>query len=141
MKNLFKWLLLVVAFGWAASLGARAEHPHYLHALSDLRFARACITSGEMGPRGHYVVEQIDLAINDIKTASIDDGKPLQDHPPIDANIDFHGRFHRALELLDSAHADVNREEDNDFARGLKHHALKHIDRARDILHEIISSW
>src|SRR5271155_4260914 len=113
MNNLLKSLLLVVAFGWAASVTARADHPAYLHALSDLRLARAYVTYGNAGQQGSYVIEEIDRAINDIKAASIDDGKPLDDHPPIDANLDFHGRYHRALDLLDHAHHDVNQEEDN----------------------------
>jgi len=68
--------------------------------------------------------------ICEIKRASIDDGKNLADHPPIDARLDYRGRLHRALELLHKAHKDVKQEEDNDFARGLQHRSLLHIDAA-----------
>ena len=141
MHKLLRSLLLVLSLGLAASVSAHAEHPAYLHALSDLRLARAYVSSGEVGNRGAKVIEQIDLAINDIKNASIDDGRALNDHPPVDATLDFHGRFRRALDLLDHAHHDVNQEEDNGFAKGLKHHALEHIDKAHEILKNIVSGW
>jgi hypothetical protein len=128
-----------MVFGLAASLTARADHPAYLHALSDLRLARAYVYSGDNVPQ--YVIAEIDRAINEIKLASIDDGKSLDDHPPIDATLDFHGRFHRALDLLDHAHHDVNQDEDNIFARGLKHRALEHIDRAHHALRDIVARW
>jgi hypothetical protein len=141
MNNLLKSLLLVLALGLAGSLSARADHPEYLHALSDLRLARAYISEGDVGHRGDYVIQEIDEAIGEIKAASIDDGKPLEDHPPIDATLDFHGRFHRALDLINHAHGDVDQEEDNGFAQGLKHRALHHIDKARDTLRDIITGW
>ena len=141
MNNILKSLLLVIAFGFAASLSARADHPAYLHALSDLRLARAYVSYGNVGQQGSYVIAEIDRAINEIKVASIDDGKGLGDHPPIDATLDFHGRFHRARDLLDHAHRDVNQEEDNDFAQGLKHRALEHIDKAHRTLSDIIAGW
>src|SRR5262249_39006582 len=71
-----------------------------------------------------------DEAIRDIKEASIDDGKDLRDHPPIDAALDWPGRLRRSIELLRKARADVNEEEDNNFARGLKRRAVEHIDNA-----------
>src|SRR5579862_5310722 len=81
--------------------GARAdtpgEHPHYLRALSDLRYARAWLTAlGENNVMGREMdaVVNIDKAIADIKRASIDDGKDLKDHPPVDANLKHKGRLH-----------------------------------------------
>jgi hypothetical protein len=141
MHNLLKSLFVVLTLGLAVSLNARADHPAYLHALSDLRLARAYVSSGDASNRGAHVIEQIDLAINDIRNASIDDGKALNDHPPVDATLDFRGRFRRALDLVGHAHHDVNQEEDNGFARGLKHHALEHIDKAHEILKNIVASW
>jgi len=141
MNHLLKSLLLVVGFAFAASATARADHPAYLRALSDLRLARAYVAEANSGDRGAFVVEEIDKAIGEIKAASIDDGKNPGDHPPIDANLDFHGRFHRALDLLNHAHQDVNQEEDNGYAQGLKSRALMHIDKAHRTLKDIISSW
>ena len=52
--------------------------------------------------------------------------------------MDRKGRYHRALELLDKAHEDVAREEDDSWARGLRNRALHHIDEAHRIVDHII---
>ena len=75
-------------------------------------------------------IKEVDAAIHEIKEAAIDDGKNLQDHPPVDAKADYAGRLHRALELLRKAEKDCHEEEDNNFARGLQKRALQHIKEA-----------
>jgi hypothetical protein len=75
-------------------------------------------------------VREIDAAIREIKEAAIDDGKNLEDHPPVDLKADYAGRLHRALELLRKAEKDCSEEEDNNFARGLKKRAQEHIRAA-----------
>jgi len=117
----------------ASPAPAGREHPAYLHALSDLRDARAHLErpdGGERREQERKAIEEIDAAIFEIKRASIDDGKNINDHVPVDAHLDWPGRLHRAVELLDKAHSDVAREEDNRFADGLQARALEHIDRA-----------
>ncbi len=42
------------------------------------------------------------------------------------------------MELLDKAHDDIDRHESDDWARGLKHRALHHIDEARKAVHHAI---
>ena len=117
--------------------GARAdtpgEHPHYLHALSDLRTARAWLTAaGENNVMGREMdaVVNIDKAIGDIKRASIDDGKDLKDHPPIDAKLKHKGRLHRAEALIVSARKDLQFEEDDKKALGWRKEAIKHVNEA-----------
>ena len=109
------------------------EHPHYLHALSDLRSARAWLTAGGennvMGREMDAVVN-IDKAIGEIKRASIDDGKDLKDHLPIDANLKHKGRLHKAMALLTSARKDLQYEEDDKRALGWRRAALKHVNEA-----------
>jgi hypothetical protein len=78
----------------------------------------------------HTAIEAIDRAIAEIKRAAIDDGKPLEDHPPVDAREPFAGRLHKALAALRAARADGDRVEDNAFASGLKARAVHHIDEA-----------
>jgi hypothetical protein len=121
---------------------ARADHPAYLHALTDLRAARAHLAR----PAGVMVkwdenraIREIDAAIKEIKGAAIDDGKPLEDHPPIDVAMDWKGRLHHSLELVQKSYDDVNKQEDNAFARGLKHRALEHMQGAINALHEGIT--
>jgi hypothetical protein len=118
----------------AGSSNAFDQHPYYLHALSDLRAARWMI---EHRP-GNWVqtqdeieaVRRIDAAINEIKKASIEDGKNLEDHPPVDELADHNGRLHKALEFLRKARQDISHDEDNVFAQGLQARAYGHIDGA-----------
>lgn len=110
------------------------KHPYYLHALSDLRTAR-WLLQHRPGDRAvttqeKVAIQQIDGSINDIKKASIDDRKNIQDHEPVDVPNDHLGRLHKAEEILNKAHSDVAQEEDDRAARGLKHRSLQHIDAA-----------
>jgi hypothetical protein len=118
------------------------RHPAYLHALTDLRHARAHlerVTPNErMDREEEHAIAEIDKAIAEIKQAAIDDGKNLNDHPPVDAHLGHAGRYHRALELLDKAHRDLSEEEDDRFAHGLRHRALEHIDGAHHIVERLI---
>jgi len=111
-----------------------ARHPAYLHALADLRQARANLERRGGGFDLRWdeqtAIQQIDAAIREIKNAAIDDGKNLQNHPPIDTMIDYPGRLHRALELLHKAVRDCQEEEDNSFARGLQARAIGHVREA-----------
>jgi hypothetical protein len=117
-------------------------HPAYLHALTDLRHARAHLDkltpSDRIDDEEQHAIDEIDKAIGEIKHASVDDGKNLNDHPPVDVHMDRKGRYHRALELLDKAHNDIAREEDDSWARGLRNRALHHIDEAHRIVDHII---
>lgn len=113
---------------------SRPQHPAYLHALSDLRAARWMI---EHRP-GNWVqtmdeqqaVNRIDAAINEIKQASVDDGKNLNYHPSVDEISDQPGRLHAALDYLRKAREDISHEEDNGWAQGLQARAYNHIDGA-----------
>ncbi len=118
------------------------RHPAYLHALTDLRHARAHLESPtatyHMDKEEQHAIEEIDKAIDEIKRASIWDGKNLNDHPPVDAHMDRAGRFRRAMELLDKAHNDIAREEDDPAVRGLRNRAIHHIDEAHHIVDHLI---
>ncbi|MBV8464890.1 MAG: hypothetical protein JO218_02995 [Burkholderiales bacterium] len=119
-----------------------AEHPAYLHALSDLRAARWLIAHrpGDARVSGDedVAITRIDETINEIKHAAIDDGKNLDDHPPIDERLDHKGRLHRADELLGKAHSDIAREEDDPATRGLRDRAIHHLDDAIHATHQAI---
>jgi hypothetical protein len=125
-----------------ASLDHKGKHPYYLHALSDLRDARGYLdklgADDQVDNDSAAAIREIDAAIGDMKKASIDDGKDLHDHVHIDAHLKRTDRFHKAIELLDKGHQDVNQEEDDPAARGLKERSLQHIDVAhRDVDHAI----
>ncbi len=117
------------------------EHPHYIHALSDLRLARAILDRQQEWNvmRDQYAaIEEIDHAIGELKRASIDDHKDLRDHPPIDTYLDYRGRLHRAMELLDSVERDLHAEEDNYAALGWRDAAIHHVNDARGAVHRAI---
>jgi len=123
--------LFAAAPTWADSPG---KHPAYLHALSDLRDARAHLehlSSDPIDQEEEHAIAQIDKAIGEIKHAAIMDGKDIQDHMPVDAHMVRDGRFHKALELLDKAKQDVSGEEDQPDTQGLQLRVLHHIDEAR----------
>ena len=118
------------------------RHPAYLHALTDLRHARAHLenlaATHHMDKEEQHAIDEIDKAIGEIKHAAIDDGKNLNDHPPVDAGLDRTGRFRRAQQLLDKAYSDIAREEDDPSVRGLRDRALHHIDEAHHIVDKLI---
>ncbi len=118
------------------------RHPAYLHALSDLRDARAHLDrltpSDRLDSEEEHAIREIDAAIAEIKHAAIDDGKNVSDHMPVDAHGGRRGRYHKALELLDRAHHDISEKEDDEFAHGLRHRALQHIDEAHRIVDHLI---
>jgi hypothetical protein len=77
-------------------------------------------------------MERIDRAIAEIKRASIDDRKDLNDHPPADPTWNRVGRIRKAAELLQSVERDLKFEEDNDAALGWRAAALQHTHSALD---------
>jgi len=120
------------------------NHPYYLHALSNLRAARWQI---EHRP-GNWqqtvdevdAVKRIDETINEIKKASIDDHKDINDHPQQAEVPDHIGRLHKAADFLRDARADINKEEDNGNAQGLQARALKHLNEAIHLVEKAIKA-
>ncbi|MGD0940595.1 MAG: hypothetical protein ABR905_12900 [Terracidiphilus sp.] len=144
MRKNFRGVLLAVGvLTLFASATMKAQevpgpHPHYLHALSDLRAARHYLNDGwAWGPVKHddkEAIKEIDAAIDEIKRAAIDDGKGLNDPFPIDTHLSAHDRFRKANELLWSAHNDLSKAEDVPESRGLRDRAILHIDEAHRIV-------
>ncbi len=124
--------MFLAAPSWADNPG---KHPAYLHALSDLRDARAHLETVGAGDvvaqEAMHAVEHIDKAIGEIKKAAIMDGKSIQDHVPVDAHLERTGRFHKSLELLDKARQDVSGEEDQPDTMGLQQRVKHEIEEAR----------
>lgn len=138
MKFQYVKVLVSLALGITAPLAATAQqlpgkHPGYLHALTDLRTARWFLfhQPGDSKVSGSedVAITEIDAAIGEIKKASIDDGKDLNDHPNVD--VKEHGsKLLRAIETLKKSKEDISKEEDNPEARELRRKAHEHIDRA-----------
>ena len=113
-----------------AQTPAAAGHPHYTQALIDLRLARALLMVPDDTPAKKFAttaVGDIDQAMAEIKRASIDDGKSLDDHPPIDANVSHRDRLHEIQALVESADRDLKAEEDDKAALGWRARAVKDV--------------
>jgi hypothetical protein len=130
----------------APAAPAPGAHPAYLHALSDMRVARALLR-GWTNPLIFSLVQQavteIEGAINDITEAAISDGKNIDDHPSIDGTMPNRDRLVRSWELLNRAYSDIDQRETNPADLGLRSKALGHISKARQDLNEArrIARW
>jgi hypothetical protein len=147
MNRLGKSVLLIAAAVFVSPV-AQAQmpgpHPAYLHALSNLRSARAHLqrpagVKMQVAWDENVAIREIDGAIKEIKDASIDDGKGLNDHPPV-TMMEWGGRLHKTLDLLRAARHDVEGDEDNNFARGLRRRAFEHIDAAINFVKQAIDN-
>jgi hypothetical protein len=116
----------------AAAYG-QERHPHYLTARTDLRTAQMLARVQEQ-PNVHLNLQaadrEMDAAVKEIDSAAVIDRKDLVDHPPIDANLARVDRFRKMVELLRTARADIEHEEDNPRAREWRNAATQHIDEA-----------
>jgi tetratricopeptide (TPR) repeat protein len=135
--------MLAPAPPMGASYGG--AHPRYLHAISDLRYARALLYRSDwrdvMRDQRH-AVEEIDRAIDEARRAAIEDGKNIDDHPPIDVRAGWEGRFRQAMDLLNSALRDLSSEEDNRDAAAWRSAARGHVQAARDsVTRAMRDSW
>ena len=110
------------------------QHPAYLHALSDLRDARWNLEhrpgDAAVSAQEDVAIVEVDRAIADARTAAMEDGKSVWQHPPEDAKIDRRGRLHHADELLHKARKDVAEGESNGAAVELRNRVINHIDAA-----------
>ncbi len=133
--NFKKLILAFIAL--MLPLLANAEHgahPHYLHALSDLRTARWLLENrpadGEANAHKAVAVREITAAIDEIKRAAIDDGRDIHDHAEMDVSPGRGGNFHQALELLQNLRSDLANEEDDRISHRLHYRVGRHIDAA-----------
>jgi hypothetical protein len=150
LRNLRVSLIVAIAV-LITPMAAQAQwwqsHPHYLHAMSNLRMAYWLVQHRETNDpiandQEHHALRQIRAAYQELKDASIMDNKNIDDQAPADTNFyDHRGRLHRALDLLREAHNDVTGEEEDPAALGLRHRALKHIDEAAHATDDAIHAW
>ena len=112
------------------------KHPAYLHALTDLRAARWNLEhrpgDAAVSAQEDTAIVETDRAIQEAKTAAMEDGKNIEDHPHEDADLKRAGRLHHAMEFLRKAKDDVAREEDNPESRDLRNRVVQHVDLAME---------
>ncbi len=136
-------LALALLAGAPAFADNPGKHPYYLHALSDLRDARAHLEHLSSDPVDHAeerAIKSIDEAIGELKRAAIDDGKDIHDHKPVDAHLKRTDRFHKAIELLDKAQQDCSHPEEQADTKGLQERIIRHIEEARRETRHIIET-
>ena len=126
-------LALLGLAGPATRADTAGAHPHYVHAFSDLRSARAFLTAGDEQnveqDEGAAIIE-IDQSLGALRRAAADDDKDINTHFPVDVRLSHRDRLGRALALLGKARQDISLPESDPAARGLQHEAIVHVDRA-----------
>jgi hypothetical protein len=153
MYKSLKISMIVAGLALAVPLAAQAathppgewwhHHPHYVHAMSDVSTAYRLLQHAQADPPAkpeeQHALLAIRYAYQTLADASAVDRKNIEDIPPADTNTyDHRGRLHHALDLLHDAHNQVNVEEDDREALGLKARALKEIDTAAHATEEAI---
>jgi hypothetical protein len=120
-------------------------HPRYLSALSDLRYARALLWRAdfrEVMRDQRAAIDEIDHAIAEAKRAAFDDGKNIDDHPPVDTRMGWEGRFRKSIELLNSSIGDLSFTETNMAAAPWRDAARANAERARGFIEKAMrDSW
>jgi hypothetical protein len=131
----------LVSTAWAASPG---RHPGYLQALSDLRAARGFLAQqpgdAQVSENEKRAISEVDAAIGEINKASIDDGKPLSDHPSVDVS-EKGSRLLRSLETLHKAQDDIRGEVESPDVKGLRARANQHIGLAIQYANGAHDDW
>lgn len=123
---------------------APSQHPAYIHAMADLRTARAWLArpaaNADVKWDENRAIGEINAALREIREAAIDDGKPVEEVVATDTHMRHHDRLKKAIELLAQAARDIEEKEDNNFAKGLRRRAVEHIRKAerdvRDAIHD-----
>jgi len=115
-------------------------HPHYLHAIRNLREARTKLDYPFKEPLHQQIAAaakpEIDDAIGDLKKASHLDDKDIGEVPPPNDNLPENGTFHNVSDLLAQARKDADGPESDLAARPFRDHALKRIDQAIAEVHK-----
>ncbi|MGA3162342.1 MAG: hypothetical protein ABSC77_14135 [Terracidiphilus sp.] len=137
MRNIKSFVVaafaLLTLFFIAPATLAHAQSPAYLHALSDLRTARAYLqmpVKPEAKDGCKQAVKEISKAIDDIAKAASDVGKNPEVTPPAESKGNQNWPIHSAVKLLKEAQSDIERGSDIPGNKGLRQHSLDHIGKA-----------
>ncbi len=121
---------------------ASVPAPHYLEALSDLRFARSLLWrqdfSNVMADQ-RAAIHEIDEAIREAGRAAINDGRDPSYQPPVDVAWRPEDRLRHAADALSSALRNLKFEEDNRSSLGWRQAAIRDTEHARSLVNQAIS--
>jgi hypothetical protein len=137
MKIKLKLALLGTMVALTLPVAAQAQwwnqHPGYLHALSDIRTAYWLIAhedASNPAMRGDEIQagRELHAAYDEMAHAAVSDGRNIDDQPPPDFAWGTHNdRLHKALDLVHRAYAELDGEEENPQAAGLRQRAKGHL--------------
>ncbi|MGD0832020.1 MAG: hypothetical protein ABR907_13840 [Terracidiphilus sp.] len=116
---------------------ARAQAPRYLHALSDLRTARAfLLMDGRPAFRGDrdLAVQELERAIKEMQEVVIDDGRNPWHTPPPQSEGNPISPIRQAIRMMNEAVGDVEQGRDDPRTAGLQARSIQHIKRTQAIL-------
>jgi hypothetical protein len=123
---------------FALNTPALAQHPHYGHALSNLRQARALLdqdTRPSFREEKNRAIDEIEHAIRDVAEAMHEEGRSTHFTPPPAEHGDPDRPMRSALSLLDDAANDMSAGGgDTRELRELQDRTLRHINEARRAL-------
>jgi hypothetical protein len=134
-KSKSTWVVMLSACFFLSAVVCLGAHPAYLHARGDLWLALQYLqdtpqTAAAEKEHLHYARQEAREAMAEVDKAIEVDGKPMYEHPPIDAHLDKAGRVHKAVELLRQARTDISGAESDPNAAQWRSVAYKHIDQA-----------
>jgi|SRR6186713_182260 len=145
--KIFSKLILALCLSTGAYAGTGPDkpapaHPHYRHALSNLRAARWMIDNrpGNWQESVEEVeaVTRIDAAVAAIRKAAIDDGKSLRHHPKVKEPRDHGSRLRSAVVYLKKARVNISLDKDKALVQNLRLRAYEQIDAALKALRKVI---
>ena len=133
-------MFTITAMAILAPTGVHAQgrHPRYLHARTDLRTAQFYLRVREeanVTRNLHAADIEVEAAVKEVDRAAVIDHKDLEEHPGVDTRLGRKDRFRKIVDLLRSARADIEHEEDNPRAREWRDRAFRHIDQALNAVH------
>lgn len=126
---------------WQDDFGVVSQ-PHYLQAISDLRFAKALLWRRDFGnvmEDQREAIREIDEAIREAGRAAITDGRDPRYQPPVDLNWRPADRLTRAMDALNSALRNLGYDEDNRAALGWRQAAIRDLRHAQTLVGRAIS--
>ena len=137
-SNRLFFTLAAIILSLAFTASAAPDYGAYHDALGQLRTARAYIEhpdSGVLHDQEKNAMAEIDAAINEL-LAVANDGKGPADHAPLDTHKRWIARLNEAAKLLDKAHDNVQKENDESGAR---ERAIQHIGQAHKFIEQAIA--
>jgi hypothetical protein len=137
------WILLGALLLVGSQAKAQAPpHAGYIHAINDLRAARAQLMAPFQNPNhiqaAHAAIDEINHAIGDLKQAAAMNGADGNDTIPPNSQSDAAGRFHKANQYLTSARVDASAPESDPAALRSRDDGVRRIDAAIAIVRKAI---